>query len=294
MPERLTDLPFKSHFETVDGHRLHYLDEGEGDPILFLHGMPTWSYLWRNIIPTLKPQGRCIAVDLIGTGKSDKPDIEYTIHEHIAYITQFIERLKLKNVTLVMHGWGSVIGFHYAMQHSENIKGLAFLEAHVRPVESRAMVALPVQQWSSLLENNEGGFDAVMTGNYFINKVLPWGVMRKLSEAEMEHYRAPFEEPGSCRALWQYFQELPLSEDSQSPALKIIQDYSAKLQQSQLPKLMLYALPGFMMPMETVMWARDNFPNITLEEVDEALHYAQESNPEAISAALSKWYESIQ
>src|SRR5210317_59357 len=123
-----TAFPFKPHYVQVHGSKMHYVDEGSGDPILFLHGNPTSSYLWRNIIPHLSSQGRCIAPDLIGMGKSDKPDLEYRFFDHVKYIEGFIEKLGLQNITLVIHDWGSALSFHYAMRNENNIKGIAFME----------------------------------------------------------------------------------------------------------------------------------------------------------------------
>ena len=140
--EIATEFPFASHFVEVAGSRMHYLDEGEGDPILFLHGNPTSSYLWRNIIPHVTSMGRAIAPDLIGMGKSDKPDIEYTFFDHVKYVEGFIEKLDLKHITLVIHDWGSALGFHYAMRHPDNVKGLAFMEAIIAPQVRRCGVAV--------------------------------------------------------------------------------------------------------------------------------------------------------
>src|SRR6185312_4320755 len=123
-----TDFPYRSHYIEIDGSKLHYIKEGTGDPILFLHGIPASSYVWRNIIPYVAPLGCCIAPDLIGFGKSDKPDIAYTIQDHIDYIEKFIQTLQLDNITFVMHGWGSIIGFDYAMRHPDKCKGLVFYE----------------------------------------------------------------------------------------------------------------------------------------------------------------------
>src|SRR5713226_6390445 len=130
------DVPYQSNYIEVHGSKLHYIDEGSGDPILFLHGNPTSSYLWRNIIPYLTPLGRCIALDLIGMGKSDKPDIEYQFFDHVKYVDGFIEKIGLRNITLVIHDWGSALGFHYAMRHESNVRGIAFMEAIVMPVPS--------------------------------------------------------------------------------------------------------------------------------------------------------------
>src|ERR671918_2371156 len=128
-------FPFESHYVEVAGSKMHYVDEGEGDPILFLHGNPTSSYLWRNIIPHVTPVGRAIAPDLIGMGRSDKPDIEYRFFDHAKYIEGFIEKTKLKDITLVVHYWGSGLGFYYAMRNEDKIRGIAFMEAILIPIE---------------------------------------------------------------------------------------------------------------------------------------------------------------
>ena len=130
-----TEFPFRSNFVEVHGSKIHYIDEGKGEPILFLHGNPTSSYLWRNIIPHLTGNARCIAPDLIGMGKSDKPDIEYRFFDHVKYIEGFIDKMKIKDVTLVIHDWGSGLGFHYAMRNEDKIRGIAFMEAILAPTE---------------------------------------------------------------------------------------------------------------------------------------------------------------
>jgi len=122
-----TEFPFESKYIEVNGSNMHYIEEGTGDPILFLHGNPTSCYLWRNIIPHLAPLGRCIAPDLIGMGKSDKPDIEYRFFDHAVYLEGFIEKLGMENITLVIHDWGGDLGFYYAMRHEDNVKGIAFM-----------------------------------------------------------------------------------------------------------------------------------------------------------------------
>ena len=128
-----SDCPYESRYIDVHGSKIRYIDEGSGDPILFLHGNPTSSYLWRNIIPHLTALGRCIAPDLIGMGRSDKPDLEYRLVDHVKDIEVFIEAMGLQNLTLVVHDWGSAVGFHYAMRHGHNVKGMAFMEAILMP-----------------------------------------------------------------------------------------------------------------------------------------------------------------
>lgn len=287
------EFPFESKYIDVLDSKLHYIDEGEGDPILFIHGVPTSSYLWRNIVPTLAKQGRCIAVDLIGFGQSGKPDIEYSVHDHIRYITAFIEALSLKNVTLMMHAWGSVVGFSYAAANLNNIKALAFVESHVRPPENMESISLPIQEVASVLAGPDGGYDVIMNSNYYVNKVLQSGVLRRLSDQELAVYNEPFAKAGSCKPIWQFLQEMPLG-DEPNDVSRIIQKYSKILQKSDVPKLMFYAVPGFVTTIDTVIWARDHFPNLKLVDLGDALHYPQETNPELIATELSKWYGALE
>lgn len=281
-----------SHFIKVRGSNIHYYDLGSGDPILFLHGIPTCAYLWRNIMSVLSSQARCIAPDLIGMGQSDKPDIEYRVFDHIAYIDAFIDALKLKNITLVLHGWGSVIGFDYARRHEKNIKAIAFYESHVQPVTRWDQLSLPVQQFATLLNRPGASYRAVMKQNYFIEKLLPRSVIRTLTDEEMAHYRAPFTTQESRKVLWQYVNDLPLG-NGPADVVKLMKTYSDWLQKTNIPKLMLYAVPGFMTPMETVNWSRTHLPNIELASLDDALHLAQESVPKQFSDALSRWYDNL-
>src|SRR3990167_1340078 len=277
-----------SHFISVKGSQIHYIDIGSGDPIVFLHTVPTSSYTWRHIISAISPKARCIAPDLIGMGQSDKPDIEYRVFDHIAYI----EALKLKNITLVLHGWGSVIGFDYARRHEKNIKGIAFYESHLQPVTDWSQLSLPVQQLATLLNRPGASYRSVVKQNYFIEKLLPRSVIRPLTEEEMEHYRAPFQTPESRKPLWQYVNDLPLGKGP-TDVVKLIEEYSKWLQKTKIPKLLLYAIPGFMTTIENVVWARDHFPNTEIAALDDALHLAQESVPEQFSEALLKWYEKV-
>ena len=281
-----------SHFLSVLNSKIHYLQQGEGDPIVFVHGMPTSSYLWRNIIPTLSSVANCIAPDLIGMGNSDKPDIDYRVFDHIHYFDSFIEKMKLKNITFVLHGWGSVIGFECARRHEDNIKGLVFYESHIRPTTDWNMLSLPVQQLASLLSRPGASYRAVVQQNYLINKLLPRGVIRPLSEMEMEEYRRPFQTIESRKPLWQYIQDLPLGKGP-SDVVSLIQEYSDWLQETSLPKLMFYAIPGFITTVDTVLWAKNHLSNLTLVELEDVLHFAQESAPEVFSEKLLKWYRAI-
>jgi len=282
-----------SLFVSVEGSKMHYMEEGEGDPILFLHGMPTSSYLWRNIIPGLAEHDRCIAPDLIGMGESDKPVIQYTLEDHIRYIEGFIQALGLRNITLVMHGWGSVIGFDYAMRHPENIKALAFYEAHLRPPVNQDILSLPLQMEAFFLSHPEKNYKSIVKDNYFFNQFLSRAMLRKLTDAEWAYYQKPFETTESRELLWQYFLDLPLG-DPEHPTLALMFRYSERLQRSLLPKLLLYSIPGFVTPIADVVWCRDHLPNLTVVEVGYALHFAQETLPREFSQCLAAWYTELE
>lgn len=281
-----------SRFIEVLGSKIHYLEAGQGDPIVFLHGMPTSSYLWRKVIPFLSDRARCIAPDLIGMGQSDKPDIEYRVFDHIRYMDHFIEKMGLDRITLVMHGWGSVLGFDIASRHPEKIKALAFYESYIRPEDDWNMLSLPVQQFASLLAPQGAGYRAVVKQNYLIEKLLPSGIIRQLSQEDMEVYRAPFRTPESRELLWQYIQDLPLG-NGPADVVDLISAYSKWLCETSLPKLMFYAIPGFITTMDAVQWARTHFKQLRLESIDDGLHFAQEVYPELFGSKLQQWYSGL-
>ena len=284
-------LTLPSKYVEVYGSNIHYLEAGKGDPILFLHGIPTSCYLWRNIIPHLTSLGRCIAPDLIGCGKSSKPDIQYSILDHIKYIDQFIEKLNLKKTVLIMHGLGSVIGFDYAMRHENNCKGLVFYEAFLRSDDSEEL-SLPFYEQVNHFQEDYA-FDRVVNGPSYIDKIIPQTVMKKLSEEEMNHYREPFEQEGSEKPLLQYFKELPMG-DGKGKMSKLIANYSKKLTKSKLPKLMLYSIPGFITTIATAMWAKKNLPHLELIDIGEELHLAQETCPQLIGETISVWLQGVE
>jgi haloalkane dehalogenase len=285
-------MPASSKFIEIDGAKIHYLDDGMGDPILFLHGVPTSCYLWRNIIPHLSSLGRCIAPDLIGFGKSDKPNIPYSIQDHIHYIEKFIEALNLENITLVMHGWGSVIGFNYAMQHEKNCKGLIFYEAFLQPLNQEEDISLPLQEQLRALQDLEKDPEAMKNGRAFVDIMISQNVMRSLTETELENYHQAFIQTNSGKPIFQYIKELQKGDDK-AAVDKLIVAYSKKLTHSQLPKLMMYSLPGFIATMAAVMWAKKNLPNIEIADIGEELHLAQESNPDIMGETMSAWLQGI-
>lgn len=285
---------YPSKYVDVYGSKMHYVEAGAGDPILLLHGIPTSNYLWRNIIPHLAPLGHCIAPDLIGLGQSDKPNIDYTLFDHIRYIDKFIETLGLENIILIMHGWGSVIGFNYAMGHQANCKGLAFYEAFLRSLEIEEEAALPFQEQLFEIHEEQSTNNLAMNGIAFVDKIIPQSVMRKLTDEEMNNYRQPFIKQGSEKPIIQYLKDLPTDNGQTTKIDQLIMDYTQKLTKSKLPKLMLYSLPGFITTIATVMWAKENLPKLEIVDIGEELHLGQESNPTLMGEAISVWIQTIE
>ncbi len=284
------DYPFTSKFIEVHHAKMHYIEEGKGDPIVFIHGVPTWSYVWRNIIPIIARQRHCIAPDLIGMGKSDKPHIDYHLADHIDYFVGFMEKLQLNNVILVMHGWGSVIGLCYAMLHSSMIKGLVFMESYLRPLIDNQQISLAAMELANLAKDDKKAYDLIMRKNIFINKVLPGITLRKLSPLEMTYYAAPFQKPNSRKPLLQYLREQPFVNKT-SAAIPVIRRYSEWLQNSSLQKLMFYGMPGLITTMDDVRWAEEHLPNLTLCDLGNGLHNLPECSPIAIANEINEWLD---
>jgi len=286
------DFPYKSHYIEVQGSTLHYIDEGSGDPILYLHGNPTSSYLWRNIIPYLTPLGRCIALDLIGMGKSDKPDIEYRFFDHVKYVDGFIEKIGLRNITMVIHDWGSALGFHYAMRHESNVKGIAFMEAIVMPVPSWEAFPANARAMFQAFRTPEVGWGLIVNQNVFIEQVLPRGIVRTLTEEEMNHYREPFKDPQTRKPLWRWPNEIPI-EGHPADVAEAVATYNAKLRQSDLPKLLFYATPGAIMHAPVVQWCQQNMKNLKTVDIGSGIHFLQEDNPHLIGSELANWHKNL-
>ncbi len=285
------EFPFESKFLEVKGSKIHYIDEGEGDPILFIHGNPTSSYLWRNVIPHLQNQGRCIALDLIGMGKSAKPNIDYGFADTYGYLVEFIDKLDLKNITLVIHDWGSGLGFNYAYEHQDNIKGIAFMEAMFKTFEwsqfpndiriAMKMMRAPVLGW--LLVN---------AANMFIKKMIPDMIVRKLTKKEMAFYAAPYPTMASRNPLRAWPKDVPIA-GSPEHMYNIVTSYVKWLTTTEIPKLCLHVEPGIAIKKEDAQWISANMKNIKMVHLGEGLHYIQEDYPHEIGAEISEWYQNI-
>ena len=281
-------FPYKSHFVTGYGSKMHYVEEGKGDPILLIHGNPSSSYMWRNVIPFLKPHGRVIAMDLIGFGKSAKPDIEYRFIDHYRYLEGFIEQLKLRNLTLVLHDWGSALGFYYASQQPDNVKAIAFFEALLMPLPKLDLWPKQSADAFRAYRSPTLGWHLIVDDNEFIEKRVQEGVLRHLSKEELDHYRTGFEQPQYRKPLWRWPNELPI--DGQPADVAAIQmTYLAFLGTSAAPKLLLYAKPGVLTPEPIVEWSKQNLKNLEAVCVGEGLHHLQEDHPAEIGKGIAQW-----
>lgn len=285
------DFPFAPRFVEVRGSRIHYVDEGAGAPVLFLHGNPTSSYLWRNIIPHLTPHARCIAPDLIGMGKSDKPDLAYRFADHAAHVDGFIEALDLKNLTLVVHDWGSALGFHYARRHPDNVRAVAFMEAILRPATWDAFPK-DFKIGFRLFRAPGIGWFLISVLNVFVERVLPQAIVRDLTREEHDRYREPFPTVASRKPVRRWPREIPIG-GTPADVTEVVEQYGAWFQASGIPKLLFYGTPGGIIPPRMVEWCRANLPNLQVVDLGPGIHFLQEDNPHRIGRELARWYREV-
>ena len=290
----ISTVEHEKKFLEVNGKRMAYVEMGDGDPIIFQHGNPTSSYLWRNIMPALAGRGRCIAVDLIGMGDSDKlenpgPD-SYRYVEHRDYLFRAWEQLGVTDrVTFVIHDWGSALGFDWASQHPDSVKGIAYMEGIPCPVawDDWPEAVKPLFQGF----RSEAGDTMVLEKNVFVEKVLPGSVLRGLTDEEMAVYRRPFLNPGEDRRptlTWP--RQIPLDGEPADVAA-IAERYSEWLAGSDVPKLFINADPGAILVGRQREFCR-TFKNQT-EATVAGSHFIQEDSPDEIAAAIANWLDSI-
>ena len=283
-------MPTTQHFADVNGKRIAYLEAGSGDPIVLLHGNPTSSFLWRNIIPELEGCGRVIAPDLIGQGDSEKLPASdgadrYSFEVAFEYLDGLLHEIGAdNNVTLVIHDWGSGLGFYWASLNPGAVKGIAYMEAIVMPMS-----------WEDWPESARGifqgfrspkGEELVLERNMFVEAVLPSSVMRDLSDEEMDAYRAPFDTPDNRQPTLNWPRQIPI-EGEPAHMVELVESYGAFMAGSDIPKLFINADPGSILVGKQREFCR-SWPN-QLEVTVKGLHFLQEDSPQEIGQAIAAW-----
>ncbi len=289
----MSDWASRKSFTEIRGRRMAWVEEGSGTPVLFLHGNPTSSYLWRDVMAAMPECGRLIAPDLIGMGDSEKlpdsgPD-SYRFIEHASYLDDLILHLVGDDpVVLVLHDWGSALGFHWSARHPERVRGIAYMEAIVR--------SMTMEEWPEAIRGlfqalrSDAGDEMILEKNVFIERILPGSVLRDLSNDELDEYRRPFINPGEDRRptlTWP--RQIPLGGEPKD-VVAYVDQYAAWLATSKVPKLFINAEPGAILIGNQREWAR-GFPNQS-EVTVQGSHFVQEDSGQEIGHAIGKWMSS--
>lgn len=283
--------PYPRKRVNVGGVEMAYVDTGKGEPIVFLHGNPTSSFLWRNVIPHLEGLGRCLAPDLIGMGDSGKePNGAYRFVDHARYLDGWFDALGLKsNVTLVVHDWGSALGFHWAYRNQTSVRGIAYMEAIVRPVTMSEWPMASQRIFQGL--RSGAGDEMVLQKNIFVERILPGSVVRGLTEDEMAVYRNPYLQPGeSRRPTLTWPRQIPIDGEP-ADVIAIVNGYAKWLSSSSLSKLFINAEPGAILTGAQREYCR-KWPN-QREVTVKGSHFIQEDSPHEIGRAIAEWYGTL-
>ena len=286
-------MSWNKKYIDVLGKQIAYVEMGEGDPIIFQHGNPTSSYLWRNIMPQLQSLGRCIAMDLIGMGDSekleDKGNMTYSYDTHKKYFDGFLDAIGVEsNATLVIHDWGSALGFDWANDYPQRVKAICYMEGIVQSME-----------WEDWNEDAKGifqgfrspaGEEMILEKNLFIEAVLPGSILRKLSDAEMNEYRRPFNDKKSRRPTLDWPRQIPLENDPPE-ICRIVDSYSQWMAENNVPKLFINAEPGAILIGKQREFCRTwkNQKEVTVK----GSHFIQEDSPNEIGNAIFDWSKGI-
>ncbi|MFF1819067.1 haloalkane dehalogenase [Kribbella sp. NPDC058245] len=279
----------KSARVEVLGSWLQYVEVGAGDPVLFLHGNPTSSYLWRKVVGAVARTGRrCIALDLIGMGDSGKPAIDYRLVDHLSFVEAFVETLGLSELTLVGHDWGAVIALDYARRFRDRVRGVAFLEGHLHPIDRWSDLDEGGRELFHKLRTPGVGEQLIIQENFFVEEVLPAGILRTLSQEELDAYRAPYRDPAARLPVWRWPQEIPI-EGVPADVAAIVTANQSVIADPDLPKLLLHATPGAVIGPAEVAWCREHGQALTIVDLGPGSHFLPEDRPTEIVAALTDW-----
>jgi haloalkane dehalogenase len=283
-------VQFQQKYIDVLGSRMAYVEAGEGPVVLFQHGNPTSSYLWRNVIPHVAPHARCIAADLIGMGRSAKPKIAYRVEDQARYFEALVEALDLGDVVLVLHDWGSALGLDWARRHEKRVRGLALME-----------FMLPIPTWLDVTPAGAETFRAfrsdlgrklLVDENRFIEQILPAGVMRKLTDEEMAAYREPFLDPASREPVYRFPNELPIA-GAPVDVWAMAEEYQAWLLETEIPKLFFWADPGSLIPPKRAAWLQAHLRSCTTVPLGPGRHFVQEDHADLIGGAIADWLPTL-
>jgi len=283
--------PYERRRVAVIDSEMAYVDTGAGDPMVFLHGNPTSSYLWRNVIPQVEGLARCLAPDLLGMGESGKsPSGSYRFVDHARYLDAWFEALGLTaSVTLVGHDWGSALAFYWAHRHPDRVKGIAYMEALVRPVTWEEWPEAARSIFQAM--RSPAGEEIILEKNVFVERILPASVLRSLTDEEMAAYRCPYREPGeSRRPTLTWPREIPVDGEP-ADVVEIVGRYAEWLGASDVPKLFINADPGIVLTGRQREFCRA-WPN-QREVTVKGLHFIQEDSPAEIGQAIAEWYASL-
>lgn len=272
---------------------MSYVADGVGDPVLFLHGNPTWSFLWRNVIGPVALNGRrCLALDLMGMGRSDKPDIEYRLIDHIAYVDAFIDAVNLDTVTLVGHDWGAVIALHYARRFPDRVNGVAVLEGHIHPIERWDDLDDGARALFSQLRTPGVGEQRILQDNMFIEEILPAGTLRTLTSEEMNAYREPFLLPETRKPMLRWVREIPI-DGSPADVAEIVLTNQDVIRDPNVATLLMHASPGAVITETEVAWCRTHGRSHTVTNIGPGIHFLPEDRPAQIAAGISRWLDKL-
>lgn len=270
----------------VLGSRMAYAEVGNGPAVLFQHGNPTSSYLWRNIIPHVADQARCIAPDLIGLGASDKPESAYRFEDQARYFEALLDALDLRDVVLVLHDWGSALGLDWARRHEDRVRGIVLME-FIWPIPTWLDVA-PKGAEAFRAFRSDAGRKLLIEDNLFLEQVLPGGIMRTLTDEEMAAYRQPFLDPASREPLYRFPNELPIA-GAPADVWAMAQAYQDWLLETEVPKLLFWADPGSLISPKRAAFLASRLKSCRTVPLGAGRHYVQEDHADIIGSEIARW-----
>ena len=267
---------------------LAFVAGGHGPTVLFLHGNPTSAFLWRRVLPGLTGSAWCVAVDLVGMGRSGKPEIGYGFADHAAYVEAFADQLGLRDVTVVGHDWGAVLGLDLLRRRPDVVGRIAVCEGHLHPFARFADMGPGAGELFARLRAPGVGEQLVLRENFFIEQVLPGGMNRRLTAAELDTYRAPFPGPRDRLPVLRWIEQIPVG-GNPADVDAVVRANQDTLLHGPVPRLLLHGEPGSVVGTAEVEWCRRHGTDLEIVNVGAGTHFLPEDQPEAISQALTVW-----